>query len=234
MSLFRFHSVHAALDWHMTGLGFLQWFDHLIDLENKRHFGVTGQEPACRTSIPVSCNLSWKQTRKLFQSSHGNHLGSAKWKFYRKNSLFSGAALRLLEQLSSQSKLCVYGLPKNEEHRGRELPNPPAWIPFPAIPAASGADGALLPSVSHMIWFLCLFPPGRNHLSVSALTEPPVSLNSTCSHCPQTQNKALGMFPTGERCFYLSSWEFFPDLLLFLASRGDERIFLDGGPESLP
>lgn len=35
-----------------SGLSFLKLFDHLIDLENKRHLGVIEQEPAGRTSIP--------------------------------------------------------------------------------------------------------------------------------------------------------------------------------------
>lgn len=125
----------------------------------------------------------------------------------------------------------------------QQLPILVPAIPFPLQLPASGASGMMKHywQVFHT-WFLCLLTSGRNHLSASAGYESPdwelqshwnsTPLGRCCSpHTGQgleTRSQQMKSF------FYLSSWEFFPDLLLFLASRGDERIFLDGGPESLP
>lgn len=58
-----------------SGLSFLKLFDHLIDLENKRHLGVTEQEPAGRTSTPEAaiCHENKKKpTKKVSWQSCGD------------------------------------------------------------------------------------------------------------------------------------------------------------------
>lgn len=120
--------------------------------------------------------------------------------------------------------------------------NPRAWITFPAIPAASGATGTMehYCQVFHT-WFdfsVCSHQeetPWVSHPGAPSVTGIPPAVPSRGRCCsPHTGQSSGKCSPQVRGCFYLSSWEFFPDLLLFLASRGDERIFLDGGPESLP
>lgn len=276
MSWFRLHSVHVALNWHMSGLSFLKWFDHLIDLENKRYLGVIEREPAGRTSIPEA--EIHHENKKIISKISWQSFGDCKMEILQENfpkvpfsrALFSRAALRLLGQLRSQSKFCVYGSVKmrNKEPENYQISpalsattgmlwagdrsctwpwltwghNPRAWITFPATPAASGAAGMMehtLTSVPHKI---SLSVPIRNKppqcLSPAwapNLTAIPPAVTPLGGCCSTQAAQGSQQCPPGMRSyFYLSSWEFFPDLLLFLASRGDERIFLDGGPESLP
>lgn len=130
MSLFRFHSVHAALDWHMTGLGFLQWFDHLIDLENKRHFRVTEQEPACRTSIPVSWNLSQKQ-KQIISKLSWQSFGECKMEILQEKFTFQWGSIEAAgaTQLPKQA-LCLWITQKWTTQRQR-TPTSSSLDPIP-------------------------------------------------------------------------------------------------------